>query len=646
MRTTLRYSFLAAMAFALLAGCSGGGGNGAFFAPSQTSALIATGGTGSAGNGGAGGGVLAQSSGALTVLNSGGVDAGFVVSEPTPSFGQVHAVVTGGTTTVLADADTEPGNLCIVSGSVDGAMYIGDGSGTCGDGGDQVVTGVTVDAGATMVLPEFTAVPGWVGYGLIKVSNDVVVNGTIISTATMGFGIEANMLVIGKRGRISASATDPDTNAKEIWIGWDSTASYTRSIFNHGTIEANGMGSGTGGYVWLEALDYIVHDGNLDILGGSSDTGSGGGDYYMGSQEDLDIFVDYGNFYSSGSVRLNGGRGGGGAGGNAGYAWIETAYSGNDNGLHGDIILSGTWEAIGGDGVNGDGGGLGYMRFQTDAMGAIAVNATMRVRGGAGASGGTPQGIDFYSYNNTDHLDVAEPGRVRIAGTFDLQGGAGALNGGSAGYLNVFTLGANSSFKGCDVEFLNFPTFILNGGDGVNGGPASFRSVDLYTYTPQYPNADSGSGNTNSVPSGAITNKAGIQARGGNASAGGTGGAGGYVEMITGWNMGPTPYQDATTMITNSGTISLSGGTGDTGGSTYGPSIGGGYSLYFDAYHVKITGKLMVNGGNGATTGGDGGDIYIMSGGGTPSTANQANMSVAGGKGGTTNGKTGTISID
>ena len=132
-----------------------------------------------------------ESYGSVTVSKSGTVDASFdsVVSTPILSFGTTSFVVSAGTTTVL-NTDTTPGNLCQVSGG-DGSLYIGDGNGTCGDGLDTLVTGLTVDPGATLVLLDQGS-----GYGTLRLTNDLVINGTLTTdvNTTSGLDIEANII--------------------------------------------------------------------------------------------------------------------------------------------------------------------------------------------------------------------------------------------------------------------------------------------------------------------------------------------------------------------------------------------------------------------------------------------------------------------
>jgi hypothetical protein len=421
---------------------------------------------------------------------------------------------------------------------------------------------------------------------------------------------------------ITASAPTMDWDAGEIWLG--NGNGTTKQIINRGTIEAKGLGTGSGGYLYFEPDDLTVNYGTIDVSGGDSDTGNGGGG------GELDVLVDYGDFYSSGIVRMNGGKGatdGGDSeaelGNYYGYsAWIETAYYGNLEGRNGDIVISGTWEANGGQGADGRGGVGGLIYLQTDAMGAVTINAAMSVRGGNSVGtnfpGGNTCGIEIYSYANSG---TATPGKIRIAGQYDLRGGNGDEMGGSGGYLYVQSAGYNSSNEGSDVELVGFPTMSLNGGDGSSGGSANDGGAfALYT-------------NAGGKPAGPITNEANIEARGGNATEPiETGGHGGYVEMMT-----DTSNVDTNTVITNSGSIDISGGTGNSGGDSS--------EIYLQAQHVTNSGDLTSDGGAGTEIGGNGGNITLSSQDSNTPTTNTGNLSVNGGSGGTP-GSSGVINID
>lgn len=572
----------------------------------------ADGGSGANGWGGAGGQFYADSYGSIKVRRSGTLDAGFIVPTITPDFGAQPFTVNADTT--VPGSDDAPGALCQVPGG-DGSLYVGDGSGTCGDGGDTQVTGLTIASGVTLVLYDEST-----SNGSLLLPNDLVINGILTTDVdnSWGLSIEANLIDVETTGKITISATTPDYSAGEIDLGWGS--GFTKTIINRGTIEAKGNGSGSGGYVYMEPNDLVANYGIIDVSGG--DNGGSGGEF--------DAFVDYGDFYSSGTVRMNGGNGD--TGGNTEYSdeywygyscWIETAYYGNTNGRSGDIIISGIWEAKGGDGANGTGGDGGLLYFQTDAMGSITVNASMSVKGGSGSAGswgGSAGYISFDSYDWTD--SPMNPGTIKIAGAFDLRGGDSDQDGGSGGYLEVVSRGLDAAGTGSDVEIVGFPVMSMNGGQGGQGGSdASGSAFALYTYS-----------SDGSTPASPITNEADVQARGGNATlAGGTGGSGGSIDIQTG-----TPG-DSATILTNSGNIDVSGGSGDTGGSAD--------TINLQAEHVENSGNLVADGGTGTDEGGNGGNITLTSlDSGTP-TVNTGGLSVNGGSG-TSAGSEGTITID
>jgi hypothetical protein len=325
--------------------------------------------------------------------------------------------------------------------------------------------------------------------------------------------------------------------------------------------------------------------------------------------------VDYGDFFSTGTVRMNGGNGESG-----GEGFVQTVVVDNTAGRNGDIIIGGTWEATGGDGTSGDGGSGGNISFQTYGMGAVTVNASMTVKGGnatAEASGGGSAGqIEFISsFNGGD--DNPTPGKISIAGTYDLCGGDGHQDGGSGGSLSVYSEGSNSLDAGSDMEFVGFPVITMNGGQGgENSIGAGGGAFELRTYS-----------SSGSSPAKAITNEADVWAKGGDSTL--TGGTGGYVDIRA-----DTPG-DAATVLNNSGNIDVSGGGGEMGAT--------GGEVNMQAQHVGNSGNLTANGGNGTTTGGNGGNITLTSEDAAMPTTNTGLLSV---NGGALDGGVGTITID
>jgi hypothetical protein len=338
---------------------------------------------------------------------------------------------------------------------------------------------------------------------------------------------------------------------------------------------------------------------------------------------------------------VNGGKGAGSGGNNEAdvcnisyycdSVYVETALYGNTI-RKGDIIISGVWEANGGDGADGSGGNGGYIYLQTDALGKVTINADISVKGGNGTgsgsySGAYTYGIDIYSIFDPNGVGFSLPaiaGKIRIAGKYDLRGGSGDEMGGEGGYFEIYGNNNIQDVAGGDVELVGFSSIDLNGGSGANGGSASGRAFEIFTYS------------TGSFPAGPITNEADIEARGGNAAAtlGCTGGSGGNVWMIT------NGISDPSEIITNSGNIDISGGTGDTGGSSSMINLG--------AQHVTNSGNLTANGGNvstgGMTGGGGGGNINLNSNDNTTTpTTNTGTLSVTGG---TPDGSDGSVNID
>lgn len=563
-------------------------------------AFRANGGNGTNGSGGAGGEFYVESVGSIKVLKSGTVDASFTAPTITPEFG-TNPYVVSTDTTVLLDSDPNDGESHLYAKTGDPSLYLGNGDGDAEN--DMAITGLAINAGVTLVM-----VVQWEGYGTLHLENDLVVHGTIAADLSTGMGlyIEANFIDVESTGKITASATSSDSSGGEIFLGYGEDMTHT--IINRGTIEARGTGTESGGYIYLQPGELFANFGTIDASGGT-DGGTGGR---------LEAYIDYGDFYSSGTVRLNGGNGQPG-----GEANIVTISSDNSMGRTGDIFISGSWEAKGGDSTGGFGGPGGYLSFQTLGMGTVTVNASMSVKGGNGTGGGFDEAfggeINFVS-SLEGGTDNPAPGKISIAGIYDLRGGDDEQTGGNGGYFYVASRGVNSSNMGSDVELLGFPVINLNGGEGgENGGSASGSAFGLYTYS-----------YSEWVPSKSITNEADVQAKGGKATGeGASGGNGGYAEMVLG------APNDAESVLNNSGSINVSGGEGETGGT--------GGEVVMQAQHVVNSGDVTANGGDGFTQGGSGGNIALTSDVGIEPTTNTGLLSV---DGGAPDGAPGTINID
>jgi hypothetical protein len=246
----------------------------------------------------------------------------------------------------------------------------------------------------------------------------------------------------------------------------------------------------------------------------------------------------------------------------------------------------------------------------------------MSVKGGNGAGEGFEEasggGIDFAS-SFQGSTENPTPATIRIAGIYDLRGGDDDQTGGSGGYFNVSSRGVNSSDVGSDVELVGFPVIVLNGGEGAEeGGSASESAFGLFTYS-----------NSGLIPARSITIEADVQAKGGRATGeGASGGNGGYAEI------GVETPGDAGSVLSNSGSINVSGGEGEAGGA--------GGEVRMQARHVANSGNVTADGGDGSAQGGNGGNITLASDVEAPTT-NTGLLSV---DGGAPDGAPGTIDID
>ena len=207
---------------------------------SPSVAFRADGGASTMGTGGTGGSFYAESYGMIKVLRSGTVDTSFTAPSITPDFGATHYIVSDPNpitpliepTAVQLDEDLVNGGLYTTNGEP--VLYRGNGDDD--ETNDPVVTGLTVTAGATLVLVD----QGY-GYGTLQLENDLVVHGTITSdlSASAGLYIEANLIYVESTGKISASATTTDASGGEIYLGYGED--LTRTI----VIEAPSRQRGT-----------------------------------------------------------------------------------------------------------------------------------------------------------------------------------------------------------------------------------------------------------------------------------------------------------------------------------------------------------------------------------------------------------------
>ena len=305
-----------------------------------------------------------------------------------------------------------------------------------------------------------------------------------------------------------------------------------------------------------------------------------------------------------------------------------TIYLRNFSGL---IQIAGTLDNSGGDGMTtGDGGNAAMQSSgasatmnptQLNTMGTILMTGFVTANGGSGANGGDAGGL----------LALNTKGSINNTGTVTANGGTGSTgNGGTGGLANL-----SSSMSG----IYNSGSITVNGGDGATGGGSTIYIV--------FQPASGGFG------MGPVYNSGNLSANGGSATTGGSGDPSGWILFRA--NGGD---------VRNNGTLSLNGGDGAGAG-----AAPGGASQYFNCTarpghdpavgepvgsgDILLTGNITLNGGNGAS-GGNAGylrldnqnqDSRVSPSAGYIFLADYSSLDIRGGDGTTTGGNGGTINV-
>ncbi len=483
----------------------------------------------------------------------------------------------------------------------------------------MVVTGLVVDAGATLTLPGNSS-----GNAEVNIDGDININGIVNTTATGGYlGVWSydRSLTIGTTGKVDGTVSGGPGNGVYLFGNY---------LVNQGTVTAKGDAGQAGGSVDLESSYYTVNTGTLDASGGDNSSGAGGAAGWA------ELESDYGNCYSSGDIHAKGGAGVNGDGGdayaNGGVYIYATDQDSNDAGINGDVVVGGTIDVSGGSATNGNGGSGGYVDIETETMGNMTINAVMNGVGGSSTGPGYSGGSGGELYIESDNYASYDPnpGTIQLAGQYNFSGGNGDGDAYSNDpYIEIESNGFNGEGVGSPVKLYGFGSIKMDAGNGgTAGGSAWYEGMYLYTY----------SGDSYAtgyyLPASPITFQPDLYNRGGNDAVGigNYGGDGGYVDI----EAGEDGYYDSNTLANVSGNLYLTGGSGDTGGSNAYAYIGG--------ETVTNSGNITADGGAGVTTGGTGGYIELYS--VLINTNNTGTLSVAGGTGGVTNGTAGTIYLD
>jgi hypothetical protein len=316
-----------------------------------------------------------------------------------------------------------------------------------------------------------------------------------------------------------------------------------------------------GSYIYLYSAGVAINQGTIDTSGNSATVAATDGSNGGGVDFEADTYL-----YNTGSILARGGASTSGNGGKGRHIHLY-AYGA-------DLNSSGTIDNSGGNGALAGGNG-GY---------------NIKLYGGA----------DYYDGN----YNYGGVGNLIVGGSVLSNGGNGGTgNGGSGGYIDCESYGG---------KLWSNPTVRLNGGSStaaIGGGGGDYN-----LYGAPYSEGENG------AESNGIKLSGSINLSGGNGAT--RGGNGGYLYFENdldyyreGEAYGLLPSPAAA--IVGISSLTMNGGTGDTGGN------GGFYSIFNFPYYSEnmdafVFGGLMLNqvpvsatGGAGTTTGGAGGAVWF-----------------------------------
>jgi len=533
-------------------------------------------------NGGNGGSAAGGNGGSITTLAVHGdlkfhaivpvLDTGFVIPTLAPNFGGNPATITT-TTLVASSVSTTPGTLYITSTPGDHTLYLVNQAGT-----GIPVTGLTVNAGATLSLPNVN--------GFTLIPQAVIINGTVTTTKD-GETLDlrsGSYLVINGSGKVTTTPAGAGTDSGQLKLFSGGV------LLNGGTVESNGR-TGTNensNGITLEATTFLYNIGAISARGDG--TGNGG---------PIQLQADTASLYTgttiptqiNGTIDASGGNGGGNGG-------AITLFGGNPpvpaNGV-GRVVVVGPVTSNGGNGSAGNGGAGGAITVNSFS-GAVLVSANISATGGNGSGnsnggkGGSLQLINNLGSDTANQHQISPEG-IKITGNITLNGGAGSA-GGAGGALSFSSNFANNALPGfANVEFFGYQSVTLNGGNSTGGNGGNGGTVSLTVSS-----SDTIAGVD--FPAGGVSNEVTISARGGDntpKSIGSSGGKGGSLQFMTPLVNGSS--DPTRTLVTNSGLIDVSGGAGDTGG-------GQGNVTIASFGNLTNLGTIIANGGTGSTQGG------------------------------------------
>jgi hypothetical protein len=331
--------------------------------------------------------------------------------------------------------------------------------------------------------------------------------------------------------------------------------------------------SGTGGGILLSSRSgELVSNATLISNGGASpELGGAGGQILFVSSGDSNDSPPSGSIHVSGDLRVNGADSAiSGAGGSVLFVLSPAAFQ------HGEEIELLGYSQLslnGGASTDSYAGSGGSVQFQTAAStlynslrqpgGAVINTANISARGGAGPISGSGGAVSFATQSDYSFATTAE--FVSNSGAIDLSGGdSGNEAASGGGSINFFSEG----------WVHNTGALTVNGGTasgGPNGGGYGGQ-IDLTSNNGLVENAgplraNGGSGTLYGGHGGdiqargqALTNSAALSATGANSA--GTAGNGGYIYLLAGSGF-----------TANTGTLTVTPGTGATASGDPGSAV-------------------------------------------------------------------------
>lgn len=598
-----------------------------------------------ANRGGNGGGISIDSFSDVKINSNGKVTTTFAVPTAAPVLGDhpgtaftgTKKVKLSGTDPIVAgDLFVNPDELGLYEQTASGPIQ---------------VTGLTVPAGATLILPANFAGDN---RAAIKLDYSMEIDGTltVVGTGTSLYietgdsdGIPA-LLKVSSSGKVLTEGTG------SIYLfSWG-------MLINQGAIDSSGSAGQTAGFVELESFGFLYNTGTVTARGGSNGGGTGGNGNSIG------MMTFNGSLFTNGGLDNSGGDGSTG-GGDGGQMILSSGGGVPLSGLDidasvGRTLVGGTLTSNGGNATNSGNGGSGANFYainpaipipsngivlESNQSGQLLVSARINSKGGAASGAANNTGgnggdlVLFQGFGQIIDNDVATEG-IKFGATVNLSGGTAGLDetsssanliGGHGGIIRIsngFAPNAyppilkNTKTSGLPiVELVGYVSINLSGGDAGYGGDGGTCLV--FTHSPKisdlvYP----APGINSSVP---ITAKGGDGNLAHDAALNYRGGRGGTVV----WAVGGIPgnpdnaFQDKISLLDNKGAINVSGGDGDFGGD--------GMGLAFYGYALKNTGAISARGGKGTTQGGNGAAVLELL--ATNTMSNTAAIATTGGSG-------------